>query len=144
MKHTLLLMVIGFFTIQTLSAHGDTKKPSKFGHDKDFKEISQQVLAKMVRSGKVAVIDANGTKSWKDGHIPGAIDYHGCSEAQLKQKLPKDKTATIIAYCGGPGCNAWKDAATKVKKLGYTNIKHFRGGLVGWMKAGKKLEKSKS
>ena len=46
--------------------------------------------------------------------------------------LPADKNALIVAYCGGPKCGAWKKAAKAAAALGYTNIKHFSGGISGW------------
>ena len=55
--------------------------------------------------------------------------------------LPKDKGALIVAYCGGPKCNAYKAAAKAAEKLGYTNVKQFGAGISGWKKAGEPTEK---
>ena len=56
---------------------------------------------------------------------------------ELEKVLPADKGALVVAYCGGPSCNAYKAAAKKAEALGYTNVKH----LSGWKKAGETLEK---
>jgi len=56
--------------------------------------------------------------------------------------LPADKAALVVAYCGGPKCMAYQAGADAAMKLGYTNVKHFPGGISGWKKAGEKCEKA--
>src|SRR5688572_33332769 len=108
---------------------------------KDAPEISIDNLKQALEEKKVTVIDVNGTDSYKSGHIPTAIDYEAEKEA-IKEKLPADKDALIVAYCGGPQCGAYK-AATKVAlDLGYTNVKHLKAGISGWKDAGEKTEKA--
>ncbi len=102
-------------------------------------EITQSELAKAIESKQVVVVDVNGTESFAKGHIPGAIDAQAAG-ADLAKQLPADKAALIVAYCGGPQCGAWKQGAEAAAKAGYTNIKHFKGGLKGWQEAGGKLE----
>jgi rhodanese-related sulfurtransferase len=96
-------------------------------------------LKAAIADGKVAVIDANGTKSWREGHIPGAIDF-ASNKDKLTSLLPADKQALVVAYCGGPKCKAYQKAVSAVEKLGYTNVKHLSAGISGWKKAGEKLE----
>ena len=96
-------------------------------------------LKAAIAAQKVVVIDANGTKSWREGHIPGAVDFTA-SKDKLASFLPVDKQALVVAYCGGPKCMAYKNAVTAVEKLGYTNVKHLTAGISGWKKAGEKME----
>ena len=86
------------------------------------------------------MIDVNGSDSYKEGHIPTAIDFEAKNE-KLKEVLPKEKDALIVAYCGGPQCGAYKTAAKAAMALGYTNVKHLSAGISGWKQAGEKLEK---
>jgi rhodanese-related sulfurtransferase len=106
----------------------------------DYPEISLADLKGAIASKKVTVIDVNGTGSWKDGHIPGAIDF-ATSKDKLAKLLPKEKSALVVAYCGGPGCSAYAAAAKVAKQLGYTNVKHLKAGISGWKEAGEKTEK---
>lgn len=106
----------------------------------DFAEISQEDLAKAIAAKSVTIIDVNGTASWKAGHIPGAIDLASCPN--IGQCLPADKAALVVAYCGGPACGAWQRGATAAAKLGYTNVKHFKGGISGWKAANAAVEAS--
>lgn len=106
----------------------------------EYPDVSVKELKKSIESKNVTVIDVNGTESWEKGHIPGAIDFES-SEAKLASLLPKDKSALIVAYCGGPKCMAYKQAAKVAEKLGYKNVKHLSAGISGWKEAGEKTEK---
>lgn len=103
-------------------------------------EVSLDELKKLVSDKAVVLVDANGTSTFKEGHIPGAIDFEK-SEGDLSKVLPKDKKSLIVAYCGGPLCVAWENAAKKITAMGYTNVKHFKGGLKGWKDSGQPLGK---
>lgn len=105
----------------------------------DFPDISMKDLKSALSSKKVFLIDVNGTDSWKEGHIPGAIDF-ASNKAKLAKLLPKDKSALVVAYCGGPQCGAYAAAAKAAKELGYTNVKHLSAGISGWKEAGEKTE----
>jgi rhodanese-related sulfurtransferase len=96
-------------------------------------------LKEAMAAKKVVLLDANGTDSWQQGHIPGAIDFSANKES-LASVLPQDKDALIVAYCANPKCPAYKKAAGAAKKLGYTNIKHLTAGIQGWKDAGEKTE----
>ena len=105
----------------------------------EFKDITITDLKKAIADKKVTVIDVNGTDSYKAGHVPTAIDFDVSGE-KLASVLPKDKGALVVAYCGGPGCNAYQAAAKKAQELGYTNVKHLAAGISGWKSAGEKTE----
>ncbi|HEX8296151.1 MAG TPA: rhodanese-like domain-containing protein [Chthoniobacteraceae bacterium] len=104
-----------------------------------FADISHDELKKAISEKKVALIDVNGPDSFKAGHIPGAIEFTA-NEKNLAAKLPKDKGALVVAYCGNEECGAYAAAAKKATELGYTNVKHYSKGIAGWKKAGEKTE----
>ena len=106
----------------------------------DFPDISVKEVKKAIAEKKITLIDVNGTGSWKDGHIPGAIDFTA-NKQKLAKLLPKEKDALIVAYCGGPECGAYAAAAKVAKQLGYKNVKHLSAGISGWKEAGEKTEK---
>lgn len=106
----------------------------------DFPDISIADLKEAIQSKSVVILDVNGTDSWKKGHIPGALNFDADKD-KLAGVLPADKNALIVAYCGGPKCGAYKQAAEAAKKLGYTNVKHLSAGISGWTKAGEETEK---
>jgi rhodanese-related sulfurtransferase len=108
----------------------------------EFPDITIKELKTAIEQKKVTVIDANGTETWKKGHIPTAIDF-ASAKKEFAKALPQDKKALVVAYCGGPKCMAYQAAANEAKKLGYTNIKHLSAGISGWTEAGEKTETGK-
>jgi rhodanese-related sulfurtransferase len=104
-----------------------------------YAEITIKDLKAAIANKSVTLLDANGTDSYKEGHIPGAIDFGATKD--LAKVLPKDKNALIVAYCGGPQCQAYQAAAKAAEKLGYKNVKHLAAGISGWHDAGEKMEK---
>ncbi len=105
----------------------------------DVPDITIPELKQAIDAKKVVVIDVNGTASYQKGHIPGAVNFEA-SRSNLQSVLPADKNALIVAYCGGPKCGAYKEAAEAAQKLGYTNVKHLSAGISGWKSAGEKTE----
>jgi rhodanese-related sulfurtransferase len=109
-------------------------------HAGEYPDISITELKTAIAEKKVTLIDANGSDSFGAGHIPGAIDFQAQKTA-LADKLPSDKGALVVAYCGGPTCGAYAAAAKAAQALGYTNVKHLSAGISGWKDAGAPLEK---
>ncbi len=128
MKNYLLAMTLALGTL--LAVASDT-----------FPTISTAQLKKAISAKKVTLIDVNGTDSFKKAHIPGAIDYEALA-GNLAAKLPTDKNALIVAYCGNEQCPAYRQGALAAQKLGYKNVKHYAKGIQGWVKAGEPTEKA--
>jgi len=108
----------------------------------EFPDISITELKTAIEGKKVTVIDVNGSDSYKSGHIPGAVNFEAV-KSDLTKALPQDKNALVVAYCGGPTCQAYQAAAKEAAKLGYKNVKHLSAGISGWKKAGEKTEAAK-
>ena len=106
----------------------------------EFPDISIKEVKKLSETRKATIIDVNGTESYNNGHVPGALDF-AAIKGDLASKLPKDKNALIVAYCGNPKCQAYQAAASAATKLGYKNVKHMSAGIAGWKEAGEKTEK---
>jgi rhodanese-related sulfurtransferase len=104
-----------------------------------YPDITIDQLKTAIDAKQVTLLDVNGSASWKSGHIPGAVDFTA-NKAKLASLLPKDKSALVVAYCGGPSCGAYAAAAKAAKDLGYTNVKHLVAGISGWKAAGEKTE----
>lgn len=109
-------------------------------HAEKYPEITIPELKSAMADKNVVLLDANGTKSWKEGHIPGAINFDA-EKGKLSSLLPQDKNALIVAYCVCLGCPYYLKAANAAVKLGYTNVKHFTPGIYGWREAKEPVEK---
>jgi rhodanese-related sulfurtransferase len=113
---------------------------SAFATESKYADISHADLIAAVAARSAVILDANGSDSYKAGHIPGAIDFWA-NKDRLASLLPADKNALVVAYCYNPQCPAYAQAAEAAEKLGYTNIKHYRPGITGWIKSGAPTEK---
>ena len=105
-----------------------------------YPDIPLDELKRAIAERKITLLDVNGTDSFRAGHIPGAIDFIA-KEADLPKLLPKDKSALIVAYCSNEDCGSYREAADLARQLGYTNVKHFSAGIIGWKKAGESVER---
>ena len=105
-----------------------------------FPDISHDELKAAITKKEVTLIDVNGTSSYKAGHIPGAIDF-AATKKDLASKLPANKGSLVVAYCANENCPAYAEGAKAAKDLGYTNVKHYAKGIMGWKEAGEATEK---
>ena len=104
-------------------------------------DISHADLQAAIAAKAVAILDVNGSESFAEGRIPGAIDFE-TAKAKLAAVLPQDKATLVVAYCGSPMCSAYRAGANAALALGYTNVKRYAPGIDGWKKSGAKVEKS--
>ncbi|MFH2218341.1 MAG: rhodanese-like domain-containing protein [Pseudomonadota bacterium] len=85
--------------------------------------------------------------SYKKEHVPGAQQFlfpipdmktwdtketDGKTEADFASLLGPDKNRTIVIYCGFVKCTRSHNGAAWAKKLGYTNVYRFPGGIFAW------------
>mgnify|MGYP003383414988 CR=1 FL=1 len=109
--------------------------------DDAFPNISTDDLKAAIAAKQVVLLDVNGSESYTEAHIPGAVNYEA-AEKDLAKVLPADKSALVVAYCGNDRCTAYKAGAQAAKKLGYTNVKYYSKGIAGWKKAGEPTSKA--
>jgi rhodanese-related sulfurtransferase len=92
--------------------------------EKAYKNISVDQFIKMMNHKDFILINV---------HIP----YQGEIDETDQNELPNDKDVKIVVYCmAGP---MGFIAAENLVSMGYTRVKHFRGGMRAWTKNGKQL-----
>ena len=75
------------------------------------------------------ILDVRTIEEYNEGHIPNAICIpNETIDEDVINKLP-NKDQLILIYCRSG--NRSKQAANKLKKLGYTNLIDF-GGIIDW------------
>ncbi|MET9487673.1 rhodanese-like domain-containing protein [Nocardia sp. NPDC006630] len=102
--------------------------------------ITRDELAKEIEAGSVIVLDALGGEYYAKAHLPGAL---ALVEAEVESKAPQllpDRTAAIVTYCSNPACANSQNVATKLERLGYTNVRKYREGIQDWTEAGLPVE----
>lgn len=87
---------------------------------------------------KIVVVDARSPEAHQKARIPGAINIpHRKMNEETTKHL--DKTALVVTYCDGIGCNASTKGALNMVKLGF-RVKELMGGLDWWKRDGHKTE----
>lgn len=93
-----------------------------------------------IRGESPVVVDVRNHTAWDQGHIPGALHS---PRTELPHRIAgdvSDKSAEIVVYCWGPGCNGSTKAALDLTRLGYTNVKELLGGYEYWAREGLAIE----
>ncbi len=80
------------------------------------------------------LIDARPKRVFDKGAIPGAVNISDSEFDKHVDKLPADKAAPLIYYCGGLECVLSNKSAEKARALGYTNVRTYVEGYPEWAK----------
>jgi rhodanese-related sulfurtransferase len=95
--------------------------------------------------------------SYKKNHVPGAVQLQfpipdmnkwdtgetaGKTTADYEALLGPDKNKTIVVYCGFTKCTRSHNGAVWAKKLGYTDVYRYPGGIKAWKEADYPVEKA--
>jgi len=131
MKTLALFLSLAVFAITSLSAD-ETKKPT-------VTHVDVAAAEKLVKEGKVTVLDVRTSDEYKEGHIDGAtnIDFTENNFASEVKKLDKDKP--ILVHCAAGG-RSTKSLPT-LEKEGFTQVYHLDGGFKDWVAKGKPVAK---
>ena len=92
-----------------------------------FETDSWDLKVALESGENIIVIDARSPTAYAHNHISGAINIPH-REMSLESTRHLDKTAVIITYCDGIGCNASTKGALNMTKLGF-QAKELIGGL---------------
>ena len=105
--------------------------------DKLAYEIDSWDLKVALEAGeRIIVIDARSPEAFQREHIPGAINIpHRSMTTETTDQL--DKTAVVVTYCDGIGCNASTKSALNMLQRGF-RVKELIGGLDWWKRDGHK------
>ena len=101
--------------------------------------VNASAAEKLVKDGKVTVLDVRTPDEYKEGHIAGSknIDF---TENDFEKKISAlDKSKPYLVHCAGGGRS--KNSLEDFKKLGFQSIYHLDGGFKAWQAAGKPVEK---
>jgi rhodanese-related sulfurtransferase len=103
-----------------------------------FETDSWDLKVALESGENVVVIDARSPEAYQKEHIPGAINIpHRRMNEETTGSL--DRTALVVTYCDGIGCNASTKGALNMTRLGF-GVKELIGGLDWWKKDGHETE----
>ncbi|WP_067539691.1 rhodanese-like domain-containing protein [Nocardia crassostreae] len=102
--------------------------------------ITREELAKEIEAGSVIVLDALGGEYYAKQHLPGALALVEAEMDSRAAELLPDRDAAIVTYCSDVTCPNSQHVATRLERLGYTNVRKYREGIRDWAEAGLPLE----
>ena len=125
-----------------------------------YELLTAAELKKMIDEGKpMVLVDTMPYEaSFKKEHIAGAKQFlfpiprmstwdtketDGKTEADFAALLGPDKDKAVVIYCGFVKCTRSDNGAVWARKLGYTHVYRFPGGLFSWKGADFPLEQVK-
>jgi rhodanese-related sulfurtransferase len=103
-----------------------------------FETDSGDLKVALESGESVIVIDARSPEAYQKEHISGEINI---PHRKMNEKTTKglDRTALVVTYCDGIGCNASTKGALNMAKLGF-RVKELIGGLDWWNRDGHETE----
>ena len=119
----LTLIIIGVVCIMN-------RKERNIENEVIIKHVSMNDIVQIMEENEnYIILDVRTQAEYNQGHIPNAICIpNETIDENVVNKLP-DKNQMILVYCRSG--NRSKQAAEKLKKLGYTNLIEF-GGIIDW------------
>ena len=101
--------------------------------------IEAKRLMALAAPEKPQLIDVRTPGEWKQGRISGAkhIDVSSSDFERKIQALPKE--ASYLLYCRSGGRSGV--ALSKMKSMGFADVKHISGGIGSWQSAGYAVSK---
>lgn len=147
-KSTLLIFYCG--GLECMLSHNSAFKAEKLGYSNikvypegmpDWKArgapvaVSAAFIEKLINDkASYTLIDARPKRVADKGMIPTAINISDTEFDKHVDKLPADKAALLIYYCGGLECVLSEKSAERARKLGYTNVLTYPPGYPEWQK----------
>ena len=127
MKKLIYIVIIIVVGIIILTLNGQGK------HDENevkIKHVSMDDIVQIMNeNNNYVILDVRTIEEYNEGHIPDAICIpNETIDNNIINQIP-DKEQLILIYCRSG--NRSKQAAEKLKKLGYTNLIDF-GGIIDW------------
>ncbi len=95
-----------------------------------------ELKIRLDRGDKFKLVMTLPEAEFKLKHIPGSIRCHTPSDARALLRRDDD----IVVYSSCPECPASDVAARLLEEHGFSNVGHYRGGVVDWEDAGYPLE----
>ncbi|MDO8539546.1 MAG: rhodanese-like domain-containing protein [Opitutaceae bacterium] len=135
-------------TVPSLAAGGDRAREVEINRDgfriAKLDEILRWHADPRRERGLIMFVDARGDRAFRDGHIPGAVQFDPFyPEQRLAEVLAACSLADqIVVYCTGGDCIDSNLAARLLRDAGVPleRLAVFAGGISDWKTAGAPIE----
>jgi rhodanese-related sulfurtransferase len=99
-----------------------------------------ELRAKMENGEEFVLVDALAPMSYARSHLPDAINLPlEWVDERAPRRIPEPDTE-IVVYCIDAACTSSGLVAERLRRLGYSNVRHYVEGKADWTEAGLPLE----
>jgi rhodanese-related sulfurtransferase len=98
--------------------------------------ITRDELRALLDAGDAVLVEALPRPHYDAGHLPGAVNVPEALTAGTAAALAPDRAATVVVYCSGAGCGRSRVTAAAFDRLGYADVRVYKGGKRDWADAG--------
>ncbi|MSP79147.1 MAG: rhodanese-like domain-containing protein [Dehalococcoidia bacterium] len=99
--------------------------------------LLREELPKLMKRGKVLLLDVRPPIEYQSGHLPGAVSIPSYELENRPDELPKDRE--IITYCRGEFCLSADESTALLRKHGFKAMR-LEGGWPEWAVEGRPTE----
>jgi rhodanese-related sulfurtransferase len=100
----------------------------------------EELRAKIENGEEFVLVDALAPMSYARSHLPDAINLPlEWVDERAPRRIPELDTE-IVVYCIDAACDSSVVVAERLRRLGYTNVRHYVEGKADWAAAGLPLE----
>jgi rhodanese-related sulfurtransferase len=105
------------------------KLRNEFSNDVDGPEMQREDLQRLLKNGKVLLVDVRPAMEFHHGHVEGAISIPIEELEKRVDELPRNKP--IVTYCRGAYCLFADEAVALLRKRGFDAVR-LEGGWPEW------------
>jgi rhodanese-related sulfurtransferase len=102
-------------------------------------DVDKKEMHRISADQSALILDARPRTFFELGHIPSAVnlprDDFKASYQNLQRTLSSYWNKTIVVYCSDSGCPDSRLVGEALRKLGYQDVRLFRGGWDEWIDA---------
>jgi rhodanese-related sulfurtransferase len=95
-----------------------------------------ELRGKVGQDPRLKLIMAGSDWAFRAKRLPGSLHFRSADQL-LGAVAPDDE---VVVYCSNVDCHASLATYQKLLEHGYTNVRHYPGGVLDWEAAGLPLE----
>jgi rhodanese-related sulfurtransferase len=100
----------------------------------------EELRARLERAEPLVLLEALPERYYRKAHLPGARLMPHDRVAELAATLLPSRAAAVVVYCASETCRNSDQAAAELRRMGYANVRVYRGGKADWQAAGLPVE----
>jgi rhodanese-related sulfurtransferase len=103
-------------------------------------QITREELRAAISAGDVTVVDALPSRPYLKRHLPGAVNVVIDDPDETVRTTLADPGAAIAVYSTDSDCERAPELVSRLRDLGYTDVRLYPDGIEDWVAAGLPVE----